>query len=171
MCICTHNTFRCVSIHSTDSYGYLYTRQIHKCFYISIHTMNSHCYPYTRQIRIDYLYTQSLHLCIYTHDRFICVSVHTIDSYVYVYAQHIHMCIYTHDRFIWLSIRTTDSYVYVYTRPIRMCICTHDTFILLSIPHSKCTARKASWNIEGVEPGTRKDLADRTCGGSGANLK
>jgi len=31
--------------------------------------------------------------------------------------------------------------------------------------------RKACWNIEGVEPGTRKDLANRTWGGSGTNPK
>jgi len=33
------------------------------------------------------------------------------------------------------------------------------------------TAQKASWNIEGVAKTTRKDLADRTWGGSGTNPK
>jgi len=79
------------------------------------------------------------------------------------------MAIYTHDRFILLAIHTIISSVHLYARQIHMCICTHDRFILLSIPHEKYTARKTSWNIEGVKPGTRKDLADRTWGGSGTN--
>jgi len=44
----------------------------------------------------------------------------------------------------------------------------YDIYIPLNMIY---TARKASWNIEGVEPGTRKDLADRTWGGSGTNPK